>query len=123
MKFPSLFRTPRHQRFNVSPRYYDPVKEEMDARVAQIRSEMEGGSQLEGDEDSSQIMQRTYSSRISGSFTTRTQRRSPVNMMQMVILALLLGLIAGYWYFGNLALYVIITISSVLLYLKIKRII
>ena len=120
MKMPSLFRTPGHKRFNLTPRYYDPVKEEMDARIAQIKAEMEGEKKDgEIDED----FRKTSHMRISGSFERRAVRRGPINIMQMVILALLIGLIAGYWYFGNLGLYVIITISSVLLYLKIKRII
>ncbi|MEJ2003890.1 MAG: hypothetical protein P8X57_02775 [Cyclobacteriaceae bacterium] len=119
MKFPSLFRTPGHQRFNVTPRYYDPVKEDLDARISQIKAEMSAENGEEIDEEFSKMT----GSRISGSFARRNARKGPINLMQVVILALLIGLIAGYWYFGNLGLYVIITISSVLLYLKIKRII
>ena len=119
MKFPSLFRTPGHQRFNVTPRYYDPVKEDLDARTSQIKAEMAAEKGEEIDAEYSKMS----GSRISGSFARRNVRKGPINIMQMVILALLIGLVAGYWYFGNLGLYVIITISSVLLYLKIKRII
>lgn len=35
----SIFKQPRHQRFEYQPRYYDPVKEELDARVKQIKAE------------------------------------------------------------------------------------
>ncbi len=119
MKFPSLFRTPRHQRFTMSPRYYDPVKEEMEARVSQIKSEMKQG----GEKEMKREMGQHFQSRITGSFARRSSRTNSINMMQMVILALLLGTIAGYWYFGNLALYIMFGLSSVLLYLKLKRII
>ncbi|MCA6075571.1 RnfABCDGE type electron transport complex subunit D [Fulvivirga sedimenti] len=119
MKFPSLFRTPRHQRFTMSPRYYDPVKEEMDARVSQIKSELKQGGEAEQERE----MGIHFQSRITGSFTRRSSRNSTINLMQMAILALLVGTIAGYWYFGNVALYVMFGLSSVLLYLKLKRII
>ncbi len=117
MKFPSLFRLSRHQRFHVEPRYYDPVKEEIDARTSQIRAELK----LEEDELSD--LPKGTSSRITGAFTRRASRRSGMNIMQLVILLLLIGLIAGFWYFGNIAVYIILLVSSLLLYLKIKRII
>jgi hypothetical protein len=48
MKFPSIFRLPGHQRFEIQPRYYDPIKEDLDKRTSRIRqelkSEKEGGS-------------------------------------------------------------------------------
>ena len=42
MRFPSLFRTPRHQKFHIEPRYYDPIKEEIAERTERIRKEMDG---------------------------------------------------------------------------------
>lgn len=41
MKFPSLFRLPRHQRFEIQARYYDPIKEDIDKRTSRIRKELE----------------------------------------------------------------------------------
>ncbi|MFT6849320.1 MAG: hypothetical protein ACJATA_000115 [Sphingobacteriales bacterium] len=40
MRLPSLFKTPKHRRFDFMPRYFDPQKEEMDNRVKQIKHEM-----------------------------------------------------------------------------------
>lgn len=114
MKLPSLFKTPRYQRFHVTPRYYDPVKEEIDARTSRIKSIVDADKDVL---DSGEMPQ----SRISGSFVTK--KRKGVNMTQPVIILLLVGLLVGYWYFGNIALYTFGLISSVLLYLKIKRII
>lgn len=37
----SPFRVPSHRRFNYRPRYYDPDREELAARKARIRHEME----------------------------------------------------------------------------------
>lgn len=119
MKFPSMFKLSEHQRFHVEPRYYDPVKEEIEARTARIRADMkyENGETGEIGNLSSEDM-----SRIAGAFTRRTSRRSGMNMMQLIILLLLVGLIVGFWYFGNVAVYIILTVSCLLLYLKIKRI-
>lgn len=40
MKIPSIFRLPGHQRFEIQPRYYDPVKEDIEKRTNRIRQEL-----------------------------------------------------------------------------------
>ncbi|MBL3656326.1 hypothetical protein [Fulvivirga sediminis] len=116
MRLPSLFKTPKYQRFNVTPRYYDPVKEEIDARTAHIRSII--------DADQGELDEKDFpKSRIAGSFTTRKPTRKNVNMTQPVIILLLTAGLVGYWFYGNIALYIFLLVSSVLLYLKVKRII
>jgi len=40
MKFPSIFRLPGHQRFEIQPRYYDPIKEDLEKRTSRIRQEL-----------------------------------------------------------------------------------
>jgi len=112
MKLPSIIRTPRHQKFHIEPRYYDPVKEEIEQRTAEIKKELEMDSEGEYDGDPS--------SRIRGAFKTKRAKAKSVNMMQAVILLLLVGGLVGYWFFGNLALYVFLMVSSLLLYLKVK---
>lgn len=112
MKFPSLFKTPRHQRFNIDPRYYDPIKEEMEQRTSQIKREME----LEASDDN----RPAYQSRLEGSFARRRGKNKGVNIMQLIIAFILIGGFGGYIYFGNIALYATFTISSLLLYLKVK---
>ena len=39
-KIPSIFRTAKHNRFNYEPRYYDPIKEELEERESRIRTEL-----------------------------------------------------------------------------------
>ncbi|MBL6444863.1 hypothetical protein JMN32_00990 [Fulvivirga sp. 29W222] len=118
MKIPSLFKTPRNQRFNITPRYYDPVKEEIEQRTSRIKKELTIG---EGDDVWDENIS---SSRIVGSFRHgRSKTKSTVGMTQAVIVMLLVGGGAGYLYFGNLALYIFLLVSSVLLYLKVKHII
>ena len=114
MKIPSLFRTPRYQRFSIEPRYYDPVKEEIEERTSRIRQEMAAS---DGSVDEH------YGSRLSGSFRKRSKSGGSATLMQLVIMVLLAFLVFGYIYLGNLALYVTVTISTLLLYLKMKRII
>lgn len=119
MKIPSIFKTPKYQKFNITPRYYDPVKEEMEERTARIRRELNMGVEGEQVKEPSQ-----YSSRIAGSFRQgRGRQKGSVLTMQLIIVILLVGGLAGYLYFGNMGLYIFLIVSSVLLYLKMKRII
>jgi hypothetical protein len=120
MKFPSMFKLSNHQRFRIEPRYYDPVKEEIEARTARIAADMKYENGETGEIGN---LTREDMSRIAGAFTRRASRRSGMNIMQLVILLLLVGLVVGFWYFGNIAVYIILTLSCLLLYLKIKRII
>ncbi|UII34965.1 hypothetical protein LVD17_14225 [Fulvivirga ulvae] len=118
MKIPSFFKTPRNQKFNIAPRYYDPVKEEIEQRTSRIKKEL----MLENGEDVSD--ENFYNSRIVGSFRHgRSKTKSTAGLTQAIIIMLLVGGGAGYLYFGNLALYIFLLVSSVLLYLKVKHII
>lgn len=117
MKIPSLLRTPRYQRFHLEPRYYDPVKEELQEREARIKQSM-----LADKKRSEENTVRENSS-LHGSFTRRrSSGKGSASYTQMVIMLLLAVLIFGYIYLGDVALYTVVGISSVLLYLKIKRI-
>ena len=120
MKIPSIFRTPRYQRFNITPRYYDPIKEEIEQRTSRIRRELalQNGEQTPEESGSD-------GSRIAGSFRAgkHIRKGGSAALMQLVIVLLLVALAGGYIYLGNTAIYVFLIVSSVLLYLKIKRII
>lgn len=116
MKLPSFFRTPRYQRFHIEPRYYDPVKEEIDKRTEAIRRELGTGND--------ELDRPGYGSRIAGSFRTRKSASTgSATITQLVIMVLLVAVIFGYLYVGNMALYIFALLSSVLIYLKMKRII
>ena len=115
MKVPSLFRTPKYQRFNIEPRYYDPVKEEIDERTERIKRELESTGQSDVD---------YRSSRIAGAFRkSRGTSGASANFTQFVIMLLLAFGVFGYIYLGTIALYIFGTLATVLLYLKMKRII
>lgn len=115
MKVPSLFRIAKYQRFRIEPRYYDPVKEEIEERTNQIKRELEA----KGDQD---VEYR--SSRIAGAFKRgRSNSGGSATFMQLIIMMLLAFAIFGYIYLGNIALYIFATVATLLLYLKMKRII
>lgn len=50
MKFPSIFRTASPMRFDIKPRYYDPIKEELEERTSRIKRELEEQGILEQEE-------------------------------------------------------------------------
>lgn len=116
MKLPPLFRTPKYQRFHIEPRYYDPVKEELDKRKEAIQREL--------DLHNGEVDRPGFASRISGSFRTKKSASTgSATVMQLVIMLLLTSVIFGYLYLGNLALYIFALLATLLVYLKFKRII
>ncbi|MCG8476366.1 MAG: hypothetical protein MI784_12940 [Cytophagales bacterium] len=41
MRLPSFIKLPRHSRFEIEPRHYDPIKEEIEERTEKIKRELE----------------------------------------------------------------------------------
>lgn len=120
MKLITFLRTPKYQKFHLEPRYYDPIKEEMQERESRMRQKLKADKLAlkEGSDDDLESQ-----SSIAGSFTRRrSSSGSSTSFIQLIIMLLLAGLIFGFIFYGALALYVVVTISCVLLYLKVKRI-
>lgn len=88
MRFPSLFRLPKHQQFRIQPRYYDPVKEEIKQRTELIKSKFSG----EGADEA-------YLTRIE--FKRKTKAAPATSMIQLGIAALLGIIVIGWLYLGN----------------------
>ncbi len=40
MALPGFFKKPEHKRFNIQPRYWDPIKEEQEERENRIKAEL-----------------------------------------------------------------------------------
>lgn len=88
MRFPSLFRLPRYQQFQIKPRYYDPIKEEIKNRTERIANSIE-------DKDSEDY----HSANIT---FKRKASSAPATSMLQLIIAVMLGLmILGWLQFGN----------------------
>ncbi|WP_373492617.1 hypothetical protein [Aquiflexum sp.] len=117
MKFPSIFRTASHARFDIKPRYYDPVKEEIEQRTAKIKRELQADGKLPLENENQETLNRDYGSSIRGAFTQgspiKGRSSSMINsagMIRLIIFLVLLGAFFGYVYLGPDALYTILYI-------------
>jgi len=97
MRFPSLFRLPRYQQFDIKPRYYDPIKEEIKERTERIKRGL-NSSDAE-DYQPAHI-----------SFKRKTKSAPMTSMLQLFIAAILCMLILGWLQFGNEFFYYILWI-------------
>ncbi len=96
MRFPSFIRLPRHQKFNYDPRYYDPVKEDLDRRISLAKKQTSDDTNDSNRE------------RISAQWR-RTERNSQkASVRQLIIVAFLISSVLAYFYFGNNGIYGII---------------
>lgn len=95
MRFPSLFRLPKHQQFVIKPRYYDPVKEEIKERTELIKSRMDG----QGEES-------LQSTKIN--FKRKAKPAPATSMIQLAIASLLGLMVLGWLQFGNEVFYYIL---------------
>jgi len=120
IKIPSLFtKTPRHRRFNFTPRHYDPLEEERKAREERIERELRA---KRGDEETDGA----YRARIAGSF--RAARRSEgkifdpsANLIRLLITTFLVVWIIAYLQFGKDALYALLLFIPFYLWVKFVR--
>lgn len=119
-KIPTLFnKIPKHKRFNYAPRHYDPMEEERREREERIRQEL----QLK---ESETVADDSYRIRISGSFRTsrKTQGRQldpSANMLRLIIITLLVGWFFAYLQYGNIAMYGLLLIIPLYLWIKFVR--
>lgn len=114
MKFPQIFRTAQPMRFDIKPRYYDPVKEEVEQRTARIKKELQADGILPSLEEDAEDL-KGYSSSIRGSFTSggpikgrESTSIHSAGLIRLVIFVLLIGSLFGYIYFGPEALYILL---------------
>ncbi|MDW7695312.1 hypothetical protein R9C00_28010 [Flammeovirgaceae bacterium SG7u.111] len=79
-KFPSFLKLPSHTRFEFTPRYYDPVKEEIEMKI-----EMAKRQHAKGDPDHHLDVK----TRISESFTRKRNEQNQSLMIKLFIVVLL----------------------------------
>ena len=104
MKFPSLFRTSAHQRFDIKPRYYDPVREELEERTSRIKRELQEEGLISDEEGHNP---QGHGAGIRGAFSQHRgikQRQTSIfNSTAMIRTLLFFGMITaafGYIYIG-----------------------
>jgi hypothetical protein len=95
MRFPSLIRLQKNKRFTIEPRYYDPIKEEIEERTRKIRAEMES-EQKSADSEYRPARIR---------FERKTESAPSSSLIQLIIAAVLGGGVMGWLYFGNTIFY------------------
>lgn len=109
MKIPSLIKIPKHQRFYIKPRFYDPVKEDVENRerliIAEINTEKKKGSYTPG-------------ARLSSAFRRHKSKKDNSSILQFLFVIFLLGGTVGYLYFGNIALYTVFGLAALIIVIK-----
>ncbi|MCT4614430.1 MAG: hypothetical protein N4A49_06105 [Marinifilaceae bacterium] len=94
MMFSNFFKKPEYKRFNLTPRYWDPAKEEREERERRIKAEL--GIKSENGE---------YYSSIRGAFTRNIQHQSRSSIkrssnLRVVIIFIVLAIFAYGYLFG-----------------------
>lgn len=112
MKFPSIFRVNQPHRFQITPRHYDPVKEEIHQRTERIKRELQQEGVLDPEGGDIDRPFRGGGSSIRGAFTQGSPiKRKPsslfesTGMIRLIIMIILIGGFGGYIYLGPEVLY------------------
>lgn len=107
MRFPSFIKLPRYKRFDITPRYYDPIKEEIQQRTERIKKEMKTG---EVNYTPSKI-----------NFERRSKSIPSSSFLQLMIAAVLCLACVGWLYYGNGVFYALWLIVPVYLIIRLKK--
>ena len=108
MKFPQFIRVAKYKRFHITPRYYDPVKEDIEMRTQKIKNEL----------NNSKVG--NYQSYIRGSFERKVTRESNTGFLRLIIFLVIIGILGGYIYFGKDFLYIFFLLIPVYVYFRLK---
>lgn len=103
MKLPTIFRTASHQRFEIKPRYYDPIKEEIEERTARIKMELEQEGEIEQSGDSSSHRRPMMKGAFSTFRSNKPRENAVFNSSTLLRTLLFLGMVLsafGYIYIG-----------------------
>lgn len=109
MKVPSLFRLPSYQRFEVKPRHYDPVKEDIDNRTARIKQELRLAR--EGKEVES----------IRDAFKNRGKSNKSADLFQLLMIVIISVSIGGYIFYGASVYFALLLLLPLYIILRRKR--
>jgi hypothetical protein len=119
MGFLSFFKTPQPRKFEFTPRYYDPIKDEIEQRTAQIRQEM-GLNNAVTDNT-------LRKERIKMSFRQRNTTIQPTNgsfsvgSLRLLIMGWLTAAFFGYLHYGSQALYILLLLGIAYTYWRFRR--
>ena len=100
MKLPSLLKIPNYKKFNFEPRYYDPIKEEINMKTENMRRELESQKSL--DKEAAAKFRYEFQETLKRKATE--DRNS--NILQVLFILLFFSIFVGYLFFGNNVLYI-----------------
>jgi Flp pilus assembly protein TadB len=103
MKLPTIFRTASHQRFAIKPRYYDPIKEEIEERTSRIKMELEQEGEIEESGDISSPRRPMMRGSFSTFRSNKPRENAVFNSSTLLRTFLFLGMVLsafGYIYVG-----------------------
>ncbi len=109
MKFPSISRIPKHKRFTFEPRYYDPIKEDIENRTERLKSELK------------HVSSETYREHIKSAYSHRVRREKTTNFMQLLLILILLGTFFGWIFFGNVVIYAFVIVFPIYIFLRTRK--
>ncbi|MCK5208262.1 MAG: hypothetical protein KAQ79_09585 [Cyclobacteriaceae bacterium] len=109
MKFPSLSRIPKYKRFNYEPRYYDPIKEDIQNRTERIKGELKITSS------------QSHREHIKKAFRNRAKREKSSDFMQLLLVIIMLGSFGGWLIYGNIVLYIAMVIFPLYIFFRTRK--
>ncbi len=109
MKLPSLLRLPKNKRFNYVPRYYDPVKDEIEEKESKFRRELSEGDRRERRLTISEIYRRR----------TKVERKG--DLRQIIFILTFTVIIFGYLYIGNYVFYFLLLLIPAYIWARFRR--
>ncbi|MCC5929469.1 MAG: hypothetical protein JJU28_09510 [Cyclobacteriaceae bacterium] len=109
MRIPTLTRLPTNKRFNLQPRYYDPVKEDIKERTERIRGDLLDKTA------------KNYKNNIALAYGERRRKEKRLGTMQFLLIVLMMGTFVAWLYYGDIALYVFAVLFPAYIYLRTRR--
>jgi len=109
MKIPSLSRIPGYKRFNFEPRYYDPIKEDIQNRTERIKGELKITST------------HTHREQLKSAFSHRAKREKSSDFMQLLLIIIMLGAFGGWLVYGNIVLYIFLIVFPLYIFLRTRK--
>ena len=109
MKVPSMFRLPKYQRFEIQPRHYDPVKEDIEQRTNRIRKEI--GLERDGKDVES----------IRDAFKARRSSNKSADLFQVLMIIIIAVSLGGYIFYGANVYFALFLLLPLYIILRRKR--
>jgi hypothetical protein len=97
MAIPNFFKQNKPRGFNYSPRYYDPKKEEREARLMAQGMKQESGDREKEDTDSKPYKSKILPGSMRNYFPRSRERVERHNLIRIMVIILILILIAYFF--------------------------